>query len=750
MSAITSSPSPPSGRLRSSSTGYGGASQGEGSRDSRSIRSPLSPIRAFTPVFDGLWGSGRAPHWRRALRFALIIFALTIIAAIGGAAVLIASLGPAPLGKDLSFSTLVVDREGRLLRPYTNEAGRWRLPATRENVDPRFLNLLFAYEDKRFRSHRGVDALALGRAFAQFVLNGRPISGGSTLTMQVARLLEPRERTFVAKLRQIVRAVEIERALSKDEILALYLSLAPYGGNLEGIRAASLAYFGKEPRRLSLAESALLVALPQSPEGRRPDRSAAAARNARDRVLDRIALAGQVPADEVARAKLESVPEGRKPMPMLAPHAADAVLAAAPDRRLHRLTIDATLQKSLEELARERARALGPDLSVAILAVDNATGEVLARVASADYFDGTRAGQVDMTQAVRSPGSTLKPFIYGLGFEDGSIHPETLIEDRPVRYGGYAPENFDLTFQGTVTVRRALQLSLNVPAVAVLDKVGASRFSARLAQAGGALVLPKGEAPGLAMGLGGVGVKLTDLVMLYSGLARLGTTVTIGERFAGESPQAPRRLMEPVAAWYVGNVLLGTPPPENAAGGRIAFKTGTSYGYRDAWSVGFDGRMTVGVWVGRPDGAPVPGLVGRTAAAPILFDAFARTGRLLAALPGTPKDALVAATAKLPPPLQRFRPGRLPGEDAGPQLRIMFPPNGARLELASGADGKPDPVALKVTGGSGPLTVMVNGLPQSAASARRTLFFEPDGPGFVRLTVIDEKGATDSVMVRLQ
>src|SRR5262252_9898517 len=242
-------------------------------------------------------------------------------------------------------------------------------------------------------------------------------------------------------------------------------------------------------------------------------------------------------------------------MPMLDPHTADAVIAAAPERRIHKLTLDATLQKSLEDLARDRARALGPMISIAVVAVDHASGEILARVASADYFDTTRAGQVDMTQALRSPGSTLKPFIYGLGFEDGFIHPETLIEDRPVRYGSYAPENFDLTFQGTVTVRRALQMSLNVPAVAVLDRVGASRFAARLAQGGGTLVLPKGEAPGLAMALGGVGVTLEDLVRLYAGLARGGSTLTLTERLseAARAPQ-PRRLMEPVAAWYVGNV----------------------------------------------------------------------------------------------------------------------------------------------------------------------------------------------------
>jgi penicillin-binding protein 1C len=296
-----------------------------------------------------------------------------------------------------------------------------------------------------------------------------------------------------------------------------------------------------------------------------------------------------------------------------------------------------------------------------------------------------------------------------------------------------------------------LQLSLNVPAVAVLDKVGASRFTARLAQAGGSLVLPPGEVPGLAMGLGGVGVKLNDLVMLYAGLARLGSTIPLVERVGdGTEAPVPHRLIDPVAAWYVGNVLIGTPPPENAAGGRIAYKTGTSYGYRDAWAVGFDGKRTIGVWVGRPDGAPVPGLYGRAAAAPILFDAFARTGKLPAMLPPAPKGALVATTTKLPPPLQHFRPGGLVGDGAEPALRIMFPPNGARLELTSGEDGKPDPIALKVTGGAGALTVLVNGMPIPDGAGRRTMFFAPDGPGFVRLTVMDAKGATDSVLVRLQ
>ena len=677
-----------------------------------------------------------------------------IFASAGGVAATVAvvcaawaySLGSAPLGKDLEYSHVVVDRNGRLLRAYATVEGRWRLPATEDDVDPRLLKLLFAYEDKRFRSHHGVDPMSLARAAIQFLTSGHIVSGGSTITMQVARLLEPRQqRSFSAKFRQIVRALELEQSLSKHDILTLYLMLAPYGGNLEGIRAAALAYFGKEPRKLSLAEAALLVALPQSPELRRPDRFPDAARAARDRVLDRVAVAGVVPPDEIARAKSQSVPRERKQLPMWAPHAADQVVLMEPNQHEHRLTIDLVLQKALQELAYERANALGRDISVAILAVDNASGEARARVASADYFDARRAGQVDMTQALRSPGSTLKPFIYGLAFEDGLIHPETLIDDKPSRYGNYAPENFDLTFQGTVTVRRALQLSLNVPAIVVLGKVGVNRLSARLSQTGAALILPKNEAPGLAMGLGGVGVRLSDLVVLYAGLARLGAALPLTEHTGGPSQNA-RRLLDPVAAWYVGNILIGAPPPDNAPRGRVAFKTGTSYGYRDAWAIGFDGRMTIGVWVGRPDGAPVPGLVGRASAAPILFDAFARTGFAPAALPRAPKGTIFAASNKLPPPLQRF--GTNGPSDAVEPPRIMFPPDGANLDVAAGS--QIDPVALKITGGRAPLTVMVNGVPLDAQNRRGTLFFQPDGPGFVRLTVMDARGATDSVTVRLQ
>ncbi|HEV7822652.1 MAG TPA: penicillin-binding protein 1C, partial [Burkholderiales bacterium] len=514
-----------------------------------------------------------------------MVLASICVVMVAAIAAWVISLGPLPLAEAQRVSTTISDRHGKLLRAYAMRDGRWRLPIIAQTgVDPGYLNILLGYEDRRFESHIGIDPLALGRAALQLATRRHIVSGGSTITMQLARLMEPRrERSIPVKLRQIVRAIEIENRFSKDEIFNLYLTLAPFGGNLEGVRAASFAYFGKEPKRLSLAEAALLVALPQSPETRRLDRFPERARAARDRVLARMVREGRVSAEDAARAYAEPVPRLRKPMPLLAPHATDEAVASLKDRSAIKLTLDSNIQQSFEALARDRATSLGPNISIGILAVDYQSGDIIAHVGSPDYFSVKRAGQVDMTRAVRSPGSTLKPFIYGMAFEDGFINPESLIDDRPARYGNYAPQNFDMTYQGTVSVRRALQLSLNVPAVALLDRVGASRLSSRIRQAGADLILPKEEVPGLAMGLGGVGVTLSDLVRLYGGLARLGTTVSLREVMNDDHRDLDqRRLMDAEAAWQVGNVLIGTPPPDNAVCNRIAFKTGTSYGYRDA------------------------------------------------------------------------------------------------------------------------------------------------------------------------
>jgi penicillin-binding protein 1C len=357
------------------------------------------------------------------LHFLAPLFAaLALVAAAGAASVTwtryTASLAPLDLEASREGSTVVIDRDGRLLRPFTLPDGRWRLPATMHDVDPRYVAMLVAYEDGRFYSHDGVDFRALLRAAAQWLMRGHVVSGGSTLSMQVARLIEPRpERTVAAKLRQIARALEIERDVGKPGTLDRYLTLAPFGGNLEGVRAASLAYFGKEPIRLTIAEAALLVALPQSPETRRPDRSPKVARAARDRVLDRVAARGLISAADAAAAKRDPVPEARVAFPTLAAHAAEEAVAVDKHVKVIKLSIDARLQAKLEALAKDSVARLGPKLSAAIVVVDNATGEIRARIGSADYNDAARDGAIDMSRSPRSPGSALKPFIYALAFE---------------------------------------------------------------------------------------------------------------------------------------------------------------------------------------------------------------------------------------------------------------------------------------------------------------------------------------------
>nr|WP_245404649.1 penicillin-binding protein 1C [Ancylobacter gelatini] len=667
--------------------------------------------------------------------------------AVGGAHAWLAGVrAGAPPVPAVALSPEVLDREGRLLRAFALTDGRWRLDPGRVEVDRRYVEMLIAYEDRRFYQHGGVDPLALARAGWQMLTHGHIVSGGSTLTMQVARLMEPREgRTFAAKFKEMRRAIELEARLSKAEILDLYLKLAPFGGNLEGVRAASLAWFGKEPRRLSLAEAALLVALPQAPEARRPDRHPQAAARARDTVISRVASRGLFGAAEEEFARRASIPTRRTDMPMVAAHATGTARRERPGAPSQRLAIDLSMQAPLEALARERVRDLGKGVSLAFVMVDNASGQVLARVSGADPLDATRAGAVDLTRALRSPGSTLKPFIYGMAFEDGLAHPETLIEDRPVRFGAYRPRNFDRDYQGTVSVRQALQLSLNVPAVVLLQAVGPQRLASRLDGGGFALRLPPGEVPGLAVGLGGVGVTLEGLAGIYAGVANGGMAHRIETQAEGAtSTDEGRRLLSPVAAWYLAQALAGTPPPHNARGGRIAFKTGTSYGYRDAWAVGFDGKRTLAVWVGRPDGQPVPGMIGREAAAPLLFEAFERLALRPVPLGPAPRGALAGRQADLPPPLRRFGAGAGQGmEQAGP--RIVFPPDGADLERI--AD---EPLALKVDGGVGPFTVLVDGLPSSTGFGGTQLSWQPRGAGFTRLTVMDAAGYSDSVNLRIR
>ncbi len=691
---------------------------------------------------------------RKPVIVALALAVVVMLAAMPGLAVLDEAYPP-PLPEASTHSVEVVDRNGDLLRAFAASDGRWRLPVQLAKVDPEFVRMLVAYEDRRFWQHGGVDPLAMMRAAWQMLRHGRIVSGGSTITMQLARLLEPRsERSLRAKLRQMARALQIERRLDKRQILELYLTHAPYGGNIEGVRAASLAWFGKEPQSLGLAQGALLVALPQSPERRRPDRYRERAKSARDQVLARMADGGFIAPGEVARASGAPVPDRRLALPAFAPHLAQRVRRLRSQLQSHQVTLSRPAQQALELLASESARQLGPGLSVAMMLVDAHTGEVLAEVGSAGLLEARRAGWIDMTGVPRSPGSALKPFIYALALEDGLVLPETLIEDRPASFDGYRPRNFDLTYQGDVSVRQALQLSLNVPAVRLLQATVPSRLLGRLHRSGVAPVLVDNKAPGLAIGLGGVGVTLKDLVQAYTVFANNGRSATLGDGVTGvPSAAGGRAMFSPVATWHVADILSGVTPPPGSARLPIAYKTGTSYGNRDAWSVGFDGRYVLGVWVGRADGAPVPDLNGITVAAPILFDGFVRSGLKLETLPPAPAGAVRIDAADLPVALRRFT-----APDTGlPQvgayeaaLNIVYPPDGAHIDLGLASGQAVQPLVLKLQGGRAPFRLLANGVPVGEPLRSRSGLWQAGGVGFSRLSVIDARGRSASINVFLE
>ena len=690
---------------------------------------------------------------RRVRRIALAAVALLMVVPCGG--IVLDRLYPLDLARLNSHSVMVLAKDGQILRAFSAAGGAWRFPVKPEEVDPKFLRFLVAYEDQRFYYHPGVDPLAVVRAAGQAIAAGEIVSGASTLTMQTARLLEPRPRVIAAKFIEMARAVQLEARTGKEGILGIYLTLAPYGGNLEGVRAASLAYFGKEPAHLTEAQAALLVALPQSPETLRPDRFPRAAKAARDKVLARMLGAGVIDAHTYRMALAEPSPSTRLPALNEAPHLALRLRLQAPGDPMVKTNIDADLQRRVEVMAARVQAGLEPGAGVAALVVDNAERRVVAYLGSADFFDDRRFGQNDMVDAVRSPGSALKPFIYGMAFEDLVVHPETVVKDVPMRFGDYAPSNFDHLYRGEVTAREALQLSLNLPAVALLDRVGPARFAQRLSDAGAPLILPDKHAqPGLPIALGGVGTSLDRMVTLYAALAEGGIARPLLYR-ADEKMGEGHVLMSPLAAWYVTRILDETPPPERwlAATNRrnastVAFKTGTSYGFRDAWAVGYNARYTVGVWVGRPDGAFSAGRMGREAAAPILFQIFDQLphGESAASVP--PAGAIVGSTNDLPVNLRRFDPQ--PGSESGasPEMlagpAIQSPVDGATLDLARSS------LVLTARGGSLPLRWLVNGKPIDSTPFRRQAEWAPDGKGAARVTVVDGIGRSASAEVWLK
>ncbi|MFT7775970.1 MAG: penicillin-binding protein 1C [Roseateles sp.] len=538
---------------------------------------------------------------------------------------------PTPAADSATLTVLAAD--GSPLRAWPGDDGAQRHPTTPQAVSPNYVQALLYYEDRWFYWHPGVNPVALLRAAWQLARHGRIVSGGSTLTMQVARLVDEKAagRSVPAKLRQIARALQLELHCSKLEILSLYLNLAPMGGPLEGVETASRAYLGKGAGDLSKAEAALLVALPQSPTRLRPDRAVQAAQAARDKVLTRMQLLGVWSAADVADAKLERVFAPPLRARWLAPLAAERVRQHA--RREGRMpaviqtTLDAGLQARLEQLLTDRLNGLPDAVSLAALVVDNRTLEVRGYVGSADFTDARRGAHVDMVRARRSPGSTLKPFLYGMALDEGLVHSESLLIDAPQNFGGYAPGNFQADFSGPVSVAEALQRSLNVPAVDLLDRLGPEHFAGRLRNAGVKLRMPANAAPNLSLILGGGSTTLEELVGAYTALARGGLSAR--PRLTADEPLKESRLMSEGAAFIVREILEngGRPgSPFRESGQRVAWKTGTSFGFRDAWALGVTDRYTFGVWIGRPDGTPNPGHFGANSAAPLLRDLAAALG----------------------------------------------------------------------------------------------------------------------------
>ena len=530
-------------------------------------------------------------------------------------------LWPLPLPQD-DLARVVLAEDGTPLWRFADANGVWRYPVQTSEVSPYYLDALLTYEDRWFYQHPGVNPLALGRAAWQNLSGGRVLSGGSTLSMQVARLLDPHPRTLLGKLRQLWRTAQLEWHLSKEQILNLYLNRAPFGGTLQGVAAASWAYLGKSPQHLTHAEAALLAVLPQAPSRLRPDRHPARAQVARDKVLRRLGEFAVWPQSAVDEALEEPLLLAPRLEPSLAP-----LLARRLNRPhsppLIRTTLDANLQRRLEDLLLGWRARLPERTSAAILVVEAHSMAVRAYLGSVDINDTRRFGHVDMISALRSPGSTLKPFLYGMAMDAGLIHSESLLQDVPRRYGDYRPGNFSMGFSGPVPASSALSTSLNLPAVQLLEAYGPKRFAAEMRIGGMPLALPPLAEPNLSLILGGAGSRLEDLVSGYSAFARGGKSAPI--RLQPDDELRERPLLSPGSAWIVRRILSGQARPDRDPRAELvqrpllAWKTGTSYGFRDAWAIGVGPRYLIGIWIGRPDGTPVPGQFGLASAAPLML-----------------------------------------------------------------------------------------------------------------------------------
>jgi penicillin-binding protein 1C len=583
----------------------------------------------------------------------------------------------------LTYASYITDSQGELLHVLMADDERYRLQTQAKDVDPTFIDLLLAYEDQRYYQHHGVDWLAMARASWQLASRGYIVSGGSTLTMQSIRLMEPNPRTVWNKLDQMRKAIALERSHTKEQILSLYLSLAPYGSNIEGVQMASLSWFGKWANELTPAESALLVALPQSPERRRPDRFPKRADEARQIVLERALHKGIIDDDYLTTALLSPLPKRIKSMPKMAPHLAYKLRAEGHYQA--NTTLNSEYQSTLNTIATQTR--LKSNTNIAMLLANAKTGEIHAYVGSQSYTDFNKQGAVDYSQAIRSPGSTLKPFIYAQAASEQLIHLNGMIKDERINIQGYQPQNLNRRFYGDITIGEALQRSLNIPAVKVLHKLGPERFKSKLAQAN----IPLRQGQGLPIALGGAGLTLHELVSLYTALGNKGKVTNVSATNTNNNISHNIFGADQIA--QINHLLSNNTAGAGRLHGRIkrqaiAYKTGTGPGGSDAWAIGTNGDYVVGIWIGSPKGEHVANNTGLGEAVPVMnrvFDGLP-TGLLEQELP-----------AEAPEVLASF-------DKRKSKLTVRFPEDGSVIE----ARNKTIPLPIVLENAVYPVLVLVN------------------------------------------
>jgi penicillin-binding protein 1C len=538
-----------------------------------------------------------------------------------------------PLRPDLPYAPLIRDRNGVVMHAFLASDEQWRFRTELSEITPELSRAILFKEDRHFYRHPGVNGFAVVRALGNNIFRMKRTSGASTITMQVARMLQPKRRSYVNKLVEMFRALQLELHYSKAEILQFYLNLVPYGSNIQGVKAASLLYFNKSPDQLSLAELTALSIIPNRPNSLVMGRDNLRIVQERNRWLQRFRAAGLFDSTLINDALHEPLSARRLQAPASAPQFAWRLRFAFPSQLDIRSSVDSRTQLMASDIVSSYVQGLKLQQvhNASVLILDNQTGEVLTYIGSPEFTDRAHNGQVDGVKALRSPGSTLKPFLYGLAYDAGYASPQTIINDVPVNLGGYCPENYDLQFRGPVSVNEALRQSLNIPAVKMLQQLTVPRFSQELGNAGFRSVWQQHKKLGMSMILGGCTVRLEELCALYSALANGGEARGLRWTPApkGLADTNKVRVLSPSAAWMVSHTLceLARPDmPQLADAARnvpkIAWKTGTSYGRKDAWSIGYNGRYTIGVWLGNFNGRGITSLSGAATATPLLFRLF--------------------------------------------------------------------------------------------------------------------------------